>query len=182
VLVLKWLFGTRPATETGRQLYAATARQARDPWFYLQAGAPDTPEGRFEIYALHVILLLHRMKGEGPHALETSQALFDAFVRSLDDALRDMGVGDLSMGKKMRKLGEAFYGRVKSYDEALARLPDREPLRAVMRRTVYAGGGVQGAEPLSDYAVRAVQKLTAEPVEEILQGRLDWPEFDHAAL
>src|ERR1700759_4710076 len=117
---LSRLFAPRPAALAGRRLYEAGAPRARQLAFYAAMGAPDTVEGRFELYSLHVALLLRRLKGQGPQAQETAQGLFDAYVKSLDDALRDMGVGDLSMGKKMRKLGEAFYGRVKNYDEAFA--------------------------------------------------------------
>ena len=83
-------------------------------------------------------LLLHRLRGEGEQARRDGQALFDAFLHSLDDGLREMGVGDLSVGKKMRKLGEAFYGRAKAYDPALAARPDLAPLKALVGRTVFA--------------------------------------------
>src|SRR5438067_8453352 len=99
---LKRLFAPRATTEAGKRLYQAAAAQARQPALYAQAGVPDTPEGRFEAYTLHVIVVLHRLKGQGPQAAETAQALFEAFRQSLDDALREMGVGDLSVGKKMR--------------------------------------------------------------------------------
>jgi cytochrome b pre-mRNA-processing protein 3 len=171
------LFKPRPAAEEGRRLYAAAAAQARTPALYLAGGVPDTPEGRFELYALHVILLLHRLKGEGPQAAEAAQALFDAFVRSLDDGLREMGVGDLSVGKKMRKLGEAFYGRVKSYDEALAALPDEARLRAVLARTVYAGSPEQDGDRLTSYVIRTAGAFSAEDASELLSGEIRWPEF-----
>jgi cytochrome b pre-mRNA-processing protein 3 len=174
------LFKPRPAAEDGRRLFAAAARQARTPDFYLSGGIPDTPEGRFELYALHIILLLHRLKGEGAQASETAQALFDAFLRNLDDGLREMGVGDLSVGKKMRKLGEAFYGRVKSYDEALAALPDQGPLRAVLTRTLFAGGAAAPAQALSAYVVGAERALAGQGTAELLSGQVRWPEVAHA--
>ena len=101
---------------------------------------------------LHLVLLLHRLKGQGPQAGETAQVAFDTFLKNLDEGLRDMGVGDLSVGKKMRKLGEAVYGRIKSYDAALAALPDRAELAAVMGRTVYQGAEAPQARRLADYA------------------------------
>src|SRR5678815_3207519 len=107
--MLKRLFKPRPAQAAGEALYASTVAQARTPALYAELGAPDTREGRFEIYSLHVYLLLERLKDQGPQAADTGQALFDAYVSALDNALREMGVGDLSVGKRMRKLGEAFY-------------------------------------------------------------------------
>src|ERR1044072_3303494 len=98
-MVFQRLFARRPAKAAGQALYASAARQARRPAFYSRMGAPDTAEGRFEIYSLHVPLLLHRLKGAGEQARETSQATFDAFVQALDDALREMGVGDVTVPK-----------------------------------------------------------------------------------
>ena len=175
LMKLSRLFSPRPALLAGRRLYASAAAQARTPRFYAAMGAPDTAEGRFELYSLHVALLLRRLKGQGPQAAETAQALFDAYVQALDDALREMGVGDLSVGKKMRKLGEAFYGRVKNYDEAFAALPDREPLTAIIRRTVLMAEDGSEATPLVDYATAAVARLDAESLDTLLQGDAPWP-------
>ena len=170
------LFAPRPAIAAGRRLYTAAVAQARRPALYQTLGAPDTTEGRFELYTLHVVLLLHRLKGQGAQAAETGQGLFDAYLRGLDDALREMGVGDLSVGKKMRKLGEAFYGRAKSYDSALDALPDRVPLTAIIGRTA----GVEGADPapLVDYAVRARAALAEQPLSSILEGDASWPPIE----
>jgi cytochrome b pre-mRNA-processing protein 3 len=172
---LSSLFQPRPAVLAGRRLYASAAAQARTPAFYAAMGAPDTVEGRFELYSLHVALLLRRLKGQGPQAAETAQGLFDAYVQALDDALREMGVGDLSVGKKMRKLGEAFYGRVRNYDEALAALPDKAPLAAIIGRTVLMGESAAHGGPLTDYAAEAMARLEAEPLAALLQGESPWP-------
>jgi cytochrome b pre-mRNA-processing protein 3 len=180
VRVFERLFKPRPAAEDGRRLFAAAARQARAPELYLAGGVPDSTEGRFELYALHVVLLLRRLKGEGPQAAETAQALFDSFVRNLDDGLREMGVGDLSMGKKMRRLGAAVYGRLRSYDEALAAAPDQQRLKEVLTRTVYAGRGGPGLDALARYVRRADAALAAEATSELLSGNVPWPELAHA--
>ena len=172
--MLQRLFRPRAARATGAALFQAVTRQARQPVFYAELGVPDTVEGRFELYSLHVVLLVCRLKGEGPQASEVSQAVFDAYLRSLDDALREMGVGDLSVGKKMRKLGEAFYGRAKAYDAALQALPDRSPLAAVIGRTIVAD---DEPGPLVDYAVRAVDALAAMPLAALLEGETTWPEL-----
>ena len=178
-MMFKQLLSPRPAVAAGRRLYAAAAAQARAPAFYAVMGAPDTVEGRFEVYTLHVALVLRRLKGQGAQAQETAQALFDAYVKSLDGALREMGVGDLSVGKKMRKLGEAFYGRVKHYDEAFAALPDRAPLEAILARTVLmaqdAADKAAGIAVFADYAVAAMQALERQPLEALLEGDVQWP-------
>jgi cytochrome b pre-mRNA-processing protein 3 len=166
----------RPADVAGRRLYAAAAAQARQQGFYLAAGVPDTPEGRFELYTAHVVLILHRLKRQGPLAAEIGQVVFDTYVSSLDLALRELGVGDLSVGKKMRKLGEAFYGRAKAYDAALETLPDTVPLRSLIARTVLADAEPAGAGLIADYMANAVERFRAQGLEEIVEARLDWPE------
>ncbi len=143
--------------------------------FYADLGVPDTVEGRFELYSLHVILLVCRLKDEGPEAAEVSQALFDAYLRSLDDALRDMGVGDLSVGKKMRKLGQAFYGRAKAYDAALA--TDSDELQALIARTLFADAPNSDAVAMAGYVRRGAASLAAQPLAEILAGRAAWAEI-----
>ena len=169
------LFAPRPAVLSGRRLYAAAVAQARQPGLYESFAAPDTPEGRFELYTLHVVLILRRLKRQGPQAAETAQGLFDAYVRGLDDGLREMGVGDLSVGKKMRKLGEAFYGRAKAYDEAMQALPDRSALAALIGRTLGEGD----VEALTAYAARADQALADQGLDAILQGEITWPPIEN---
>src|SRR5262252_7474214 len=106
-MVLQRLFAPRAEAVAGQALYAAAARQARTPVFYGELGVADTVEGRFELFSLHVALILLRLKGQGPAAADVAQHLFETYVRSLDDALREMGVGDVVVGKRMKKLGAA---------------------------------------------------------------------------
>ena len=174
--MLKNLFAPSPVKAAGRALYAVSAAHARTPAFYADWGVPDTVEGRFELYSLHVILVLERLKGQGAEASDLGQALFDALLRGLDDGLREMGVGDLSVGKKMRKLGEALYGRAKNLDEALTLLPDRSALLALMSRTVYAGVADADPAPLGEWVVQAVAALSAQGLEDLKAGLVAFPE------
>ena len=176
MLKLPKLFAGRPALAAGRRLYLEAVAQARTPALYRALAAPDTADGRFELYSLHVILLLHRLKAEGEAGAEVAQALFEAYVKSLDDAMREAGVGDLSVGKKVRRLGEAFYGRVKAYDGALAALPDRSGLEETLGRIVF-GSDAQAGRGLADYAAAAAVRLAVEPLETFLDGRAIWPEI-----
>jgi cytochrome b pre-mRNA-processing protein 3 len=167
----RWTRGARAPVEAGRALYAQAAAQARQPEFYAALRAPDTANGRFELYSLHIILLLHRLKDRGEEAAEASQALFDTYISALDAALREQGVGDLSMSKSMRRLGEAFYGRVRSYDAALAAPAE---LEALIARTIY-GGDAAPAPLLADYVRRCVEGLAEQPDATILRGTVAWP-------
>lgn len=172
--MLKRLFKPRPAQTAGRALYAKVVSQARSPALYAELGAPDTVEGRFELYSLHVYLILERLKGQGPQAADTAQALFDTYVSALDHALREMGVGDLSVGKRMRKLGEAFYGRVNSYEQALAELPDTASLEALLTRTVYESADAAQLPRMVAYVLRQRESLAAQPVEALAAGEAAW--------
>jgi cytochrome b pre-mRNA-processing protein 3 len=173
-MFLDRLFRPRPAQAAGAALYARAVEQSRLAFLYEDFGAPDTVEGRFEIYTLHVVLILDRLRREGQGAGEVSQALFDTYVKALDHALREMGVGDLSVGKKMRRLGEAFYGRGKSYDAAFAPLPDTSALEALLVRTVYAGAPHPGISGLTAYVLGQRDALATQPMESILAGQVVW--------
>jgi len=122
-----------------------------------------------------VVLLLDRLRAQGEAAAEVSQGLFDTYVKSLDHALREMGVGDLSVGRKMRKLGEAFYGRCKSYEAAFQALPDEGPLQALVIRTVYAEADVAPAPRLVAYVLAQRAALAGQALDRLLAGEVDWP-------
>ncbi|WP_397419923.1 ubiquinol-cytochrome C chaperone family protein [Phenylobacterium sp.] len=169
------LFRPRPTQLAGQRLHAAAVARARAPDLYIALGAPDTPAGRFELLSAHVYLLLARLKGQGPAATDTAQALFDTYVRGLDNALRELGVGDLSVGKKMRKLGEAFYGRIGAYEAAIAALPDETPLQDALRRTVYEGDAGIDPAPLAARLLAERAALAARPLEDLLAGEAGWP-------
>jgi len=173
-MILDRLFRPRPAQAAGQALYARAVEQSRLPTLYADFGAPDTVEGRFEVYTLHVVLLLDRLRREGRGTGEVSQALFDTYVKALDHALREMGVGDLAVGRKMRKLGEAFYGRGKSYDAAFAPLPDTAMLEALLTRTVYADLPTSRLRELVAYVLAQRAFLSDQPVETLLAGDVAW--------
>jgi cytochrome b pre-mRNA-processing protein 3 len=168
------MFKPGPARAAGAALYAAAIHQARQPDFYAALGVPDTVEGRFELYSLHVVLLTHRLKGEGAMAGEISQALFDAYVGALDNSLREMGVGDLTVPKTMRKLGGAFYGRAKAYDAILVG-HDRDGLVALLERTVFDETPGSACDKLADYVLASATGLAAQPLDAVLEARPAWP-------
>jgi cytochrome b pre-mRNA-processing protein 3 len=91
-MFLQRLLRPGPARAIGERLYVSTVRQARTPALYARMGAPDTPDGRFEIYTLHVLLVLSRLRQVGPSASAVSQSLFDAYIGGLDNGLRELAV------------------------------------------------------------------------------------------
>ena len=100
-------------------IYQAIVTQSREVQFYTKCGVPDTPTGRFELISLHSFVFMKRLKVIGGEAEALSQALFDYMFADIDINLREMGVGDIGVGKKIKSLAAAYYGRIKSYETAL---------------------------------------------------------------
>jgi cytochrome b pre-mRNA-processing protein 3 len=117
-------------------LYASIVLQARTESFYSLCGIPDTLNGRFDLLTLHMFIVLRRLKELGDEGVKISQDLFDIMFADMDKNMREMGVGDLSVGKKVKVLATAFYGRIKSYDNGIAGL-DNETLVNSLKRNLF---------------------------------------------
>ena len=174
-MFLDRLLKPRPAKAAGAKLYAGAVAQARSAAFYRDFGVRDSLEGRFELFSLHVIFLIERLKAQGDAAAETSQAVFDAYVKGLDDAFREIGVSDTSVGKKMKKLAGAFYGRLKAYDEAVASLPDAMATAGFLARTAFEERGEGDVAALTSYVIKTRAALAVQSLEALLQGDVTWP-------
>ena len=157
-------------------LYGAIVAQARRPALYAGLGVPDSVAGRFEMVLLHTILVTRRLALAGEVGRAAGQGVFDLFCRDMDHSLREMGVGDLSVPKKMRKVGEAYFGRAAAYEPGLA-AGDAAVLTEPIGRTVFieeAGPGAAGA--LALYAVAAAEKLKAQDEAAITAAGPDFPD------
>ncbi|WP_146690982.1 ubiquinol-cytochrome C chaperone family protein [Bradyrhizobium canariense] len=138
-------------------IYGMIVTQSREPLFYRDLGVPDTVNGRFDLLVLHLWMVLRRLKAiEGGAGL--SQALFDRFCNDMDDNLREMGVGDLTVPKRMQAFGEAFYGRAAAYDRALT--AGEEALAQALCKNILNGEGIEKARELALYANAATATLT----------------------
>lgn len=122
--------------EPARRLYRTIVEQSRDPLFYTAYGVRDTADGRFDMIALHAFLVMRRLRSGDSRCAEVSQALFDLMFADMDQNLREMGIGDTGIAKRIKALAANFYGRVAAYDAALA-AGDREALSAALRRNLY---------------------------------------------
>ena len=174
------LFRRDPQAASITALYGAIVAQARHPGFYLDFGVPDTPEGRFDMIVLHLALVCRRLcRAEGPDqgpARTLSQAVFDMFCRDMDHNLREMGVGDLGVPKKMQKLGEAFYGRLDAYDRALAVAGEAELAAALGRNVLGEGAPVAAVRRLAAYVRTAADDLAASSIADVGGGKLGFPD------
>jgi cytochrome b pre-mRNA-processing protein 3 len=169
------LFRRAPRDGIIASLYGTIVAQARATAFYQNYGVPDTVNGRFEMIVLHAVLLLHRFNAEPEAMRRLGQAVFDRFCRDMDANLREMGVGDLAVPRKMRGIGEAFYGRQQVYDAALA-ASDRAPLAAALARNVFGSDAAPGAERLAGYVGEAVRHLATQNGDALSRGVLGFPD------
>lgn len=176
------LFSPPPEKLAARRLFRAVMAEARSPAFYIEGGVADTIDGRFDLVVVHLHLVLRRLKSEGVAGRAMAQRLFDAAFQDFDEALREMGVGDLSVGKKIRKMAQAFYGRLAAYESALDK-GEAGALEAALVRNVYRGAhpgdGKLGA------VVAAVRRFEASvlaaPIDRLLAGEFEGPARDRVA-
>jgi cytochrome b pre-mRNA-processing protein 3 len=174
------LFRRKPLERPGFELYGAAVARARDPWFFESLGVPDSLDGRFDLVGLHVALLIRRLRRDpDPRGASLAQAVFDAMFADMDVNLREMGVGDLSVGKRVKRMWEAFHGRAHAYEAALE-AGDGTALATALQRNVWraAPGGV-GPSPqalrLAAHAAAADRVLAGQPLAALLRGEAWFP-------
>ena len=147
----------------------AAARHVR---FYEDMGVADTIDGRFEMVVVHLFLVLSRLKGEGVENFR--QNLTDEFFAHMDRSLRELGVSDVAVGKKVRRIAESYFGRVTAYDAALSAGP--KLLEEAISRNIYPDGASQESiRAMTAYFGDAVKQLGAISLEQILLGELRFP-------
>jgi cytochrome b pre-mRNA-processing protein 3 len=175
VRLLKNLFGGSPHREAAHALYAAAVRQARLPLFFQRWGVPDTVEGRFDMIVLHVHAVMRRLKGQGKDADALSQELFDVMFDDMDQNLRELGVSDIRIGRRIKDLAASFYGRIAAYDAAL--LPDAETgaLEGALRRNVYLDDEDGDAAALAVYVRAMYDDMVRAPLDDLMAGRPPFP-------
>ncbi|MDA0339069.1 MAG: ubiquinol-cytochrome C chaperone family protein [Proteobacteria bacterium] len=153
-------------------LYNALVARARSPEFYAVALVPDTIDGRFDMITLHAFLLMHRLKDNGPEAAGVSQALFDEMFRDMDRSLREMGVGDMGVGKRVRAMGKAFMGRIQAYDDAIK--DSQGAFDAAIHRNLYRGSDSTeaGVAMIAGYVRDQMTVLADQPLDALVKGRV----------
>ena len=183
------LFRSGPSPSTVA-LYSAIVTEARRIDFYASYGVPDTPTARFDMVVLHLALVVRRLRAdpalhtllprEGrrkPQTLdERVQELVEFFFGEMDSALREMGVGDVAVPKRMKKLAAAWNGRTRAYDAALAD-DDRTALAEALARNVLAAAKTRdGAPALAAHVAGAAAALATQPIDRLLAGHVAWPD------
>lgn len=178
ILMLTSFTRRKPVRDAAAAAYAQIVAQARRPVFFAVYGVPDTLDGRFELICLHAFFYLHRLRAERPRSAALSQAFFDAMFADLDRSLRELGTGDLSVGKHVKRMARGFYGRIRAYQEGIENSDG--VLAPALARNLY--GTMRELTPgigaMTGYVRRAVAELARQTAAELLCGRVHFPNPD----
>jgi len=179
-------------------LYVASVEQARRPGFYTDCGIADTLDGRFDLIVLHVYLVVRTLRPAGEQGKRLADLIFKIMMDDMDMNLREMGVGDLSVGKRVKAMARAFYGRAAAYDAALdgevapgaavedgtekgtekgTEEGDKTGLEAALSRNIYGAETPESGQlaRLTDYVRRALVALERQPADTLLTGDVAFP-------
>lgn len=167
------LFRKNTATEPVYAVYSAIVAQSRQPRFYADWLVPDTVTGRFDMISLHMALLFRRLRAETGEQKQFSQAVFDLFFKDMDRSLREMGVGDLGVPKRIQKMGNIFFGLLAALNEAMDR-SDSAALQAVLSRNVFDGASGPHVEAMAEYLLAEDRALAGQPAAAITGGALSF--------
>lgn len=159
--------------------YAALTTAGRQPGFYLYLNVPDTVMGRFELLSIVMILYFRRTKSSSTSGQEIAQEIVDAFFQDLDHSMRELGIGDQGVPKRMKKFAGMFYGRLESYAAALDG-DDVEALAAALARNIYPQSEATAADMrgLANWMVAAADALSAQSEELVVTGNVTMPAPD----
>jgi cytochrome b pre-mRNA-processing protein 3 len=174
--MLAWLKTRSDRQQIARSLYGSIVARAREPLLYLKLRVPDTVQGRFEMIALHLVLVLRRLQEEGEAGGALAQALTEAFVVDLDDSMREMTFGDLAVPREVKRAAAALFDRHQAYLAALDAGSASMLADALTAQLAYLGAG-KGLDTgaLADYVRGAACALEHQPASLILAGQIGWP-------
>ncbi len=176
VIVRRWLgLKQGPDRQILDLLYAQIVAAARREVFFSQWQAPDTPLGRFEMVALHVFLFQHRLRGSSGAARDVAQQLIDDFFTDIEHSLRELGVGDVGVPKRMKKLARMFYGRTLSYARAIEENDEAALAVALARNVRPQVESWPQSRLLASYVMAADAALAAQSLDDIVGGAVSFP-------
>lgn len=164
-------FRKRTAPEPVFAVYNAIVAQSRQPVLYAQWGVPDTVTGRFDMISLHMALLFRRLRSRAGAEHDFAQAVFDLFFKDMDRSLREMGVTDIGVPKKIEKMGTLFFGLLAAINQAMD-TNDAGALAAVLSRNIYGEDAAEHAPALARYTFDHYDALARQSADEIVAGRI----------
>ena len=178
--LLKSIFlGKKALKAIPEGLHISIMEQSLQPAFFGNGKVDDSFAGRFEVVSIHAALLFRRLRECGDAGNDLAQDVFNELFSGFDDALREIGTGDLKVGKKVRVIGEAFYGRAKAYDDALASGEEAVLKDAILRNLEL---NEDYAVVLASYAKRVVKSFDDQTEENLLSGKINWASLEEVSL
>lgn len=166
----------KPYEQEAKMLFNSVHKQSRDAAFYEELGVPDTTEGRFSILTLHMFIVMHRLQ-KIAHGEELSQSLFDIAFEDIDRGYREIGIGDMGIPKRMKKLMLGFNGAIHAYEQGVN---DKAALKEALRRnvfTAYVGEEDELSKPLdslADYTIDNIEYLQSQDETSIMNGEINF--------
>lgn len=153
--------------------YGSLTAVVREPVFYRDMSVPDTVMGRFELLSVVMFLYFRRTRDASKGGQEIAQYIVDAFFQDIDHSMRELGIGDQGVPKRMKKFASMFYGRVKSYAEALDE-KDASALAQALSRNIFASQESASADlrALADWMMKAEENLNQQTDDQLLAGNL----------
>jgi cytochrome b pre-mRNA-processing protein 3 len=169
---LKSLFAPPAFQSEAHQAYLSIVKQARTPFFYERCTVPDTLDGRFDVILLHMFLVLSRLRHEAsPDAAEFDRALQEVFFYDMDRSVRELGVSDTGVGKRVKKMAQAFYGRMQAYEQGML---NAKAFQESLRRNLYRGEEIpsETLQAMVDYTMQSQEALQRQSFEQLLSGNI----------
>jgi cytochrome b pre-mRNA-processing protein 3 len=175
--MFSWLFSSSGTRQKAYELYGTAVDQARQPVFYTQFGVQDTIDGRFDMIVLHLFLLERRLAAAESDTAKLRRMLQEAMIGDMDRSLRELGVGDMSIGKEVKKMGVAWFGRLKAYAAALGEDDPQQAMTAALVRNLYKVDDAEAATHapgMARYTLASAAKLAGYSDQEVLDLRFDF--------
>ena len=176
--MLRWLRNRARTQRIGRMLYDSIVAQSRAESFYRELGVPDTMEGRFELIVLHTHLVLERLRHDGHAGQALSRALIEAFVADMDASMREIGIADLGVPRRVKRAAAALFERSRAYAAAQQASGASDALPEALAEHIHVQDGASLNLPsqLARYVRHAITSLDQQPSRMLLDGRLAFPD------
>lgn len=172
--MFNWFRARRQRRDAAVAAWHKIVEAARAPYVFTEWQVEDTLDGRFDSIALHTFLVLKRIRATGREGEALGQALFDLMFTDFDQALREMGIGDMGVGKRVKEMATAVLGRIAAYDKALEG-DDRAMLEEAIHRNLYrdrdVGDGV--INRVADFVATTDAALSTVSLQDIAAGQFD---------
>jgi cytochrome b pre-mRNA-processing protein 3 len=177
-MMFRWLRDRVRTQRIGRAFYDSIVAQSRAEPFYRELGVPDTMEGRFELIVLHTHLVLERLRPEGDIGQALSRALIEAFVADVDANMREIGIADLGVPRRVKRAAAALFERARAYAAAQPASGTPDALQGALVEHIYGGVCTNPNLPLqmARYVRQAVASLDQQPSSALLEGRVAFPD------